>query len=133
MRVAQIEFVLDAAARLVLQFAVAIETIDQVPLGLNQRRFEFVAQFDQLFVTAVSIGAMLDVFESVAVTDAYRFYDGFWDLALGRQSIEPFDRRLDHTPSSLVLLVTLSLLLATPCMNKTERPSHRGQRQAFAD
>ena len=84
MRLAQIEFVLDAPARLVLQFAVAIETIDQVPFGLDQRRFEFVAELDELFVTAVAIGAMLDVFKSVAVTDANRFNDGFRDLTLGR-------------------------------------------------
>ena len=62
MRLAQIEFVLDAPARLVLQFAGAIETIDKVPLGFEKRKFEFVAELDELFVTAVAVGAMLDVF-----------------------------------------------------------------------
>ena len=83
MRVAQIEFALDAPARLIFQFAAAIEFIDQFPLGIDQRKLDFIADLDESLVTLAAVIAMLDMLEPVTVNGANRSDpdSGSWRLA----------------------------------------------------
>jgi hypothetical protein len=109
--------------------------VDQVPLGVDQRRLDFVAELDELFVTAVAVIAVLDVPESVAAKGAKRFDDGLRQLAFGRQGVKAFDRRLDRASADLIFLAYLVLSLAPTGIGETERAGHGGRqaRKGFFD
>src|SRR3984885_15769682 len=79
--VAQIEITLDVPAAFILEFAGAIETVDEVPLRFDEREFDFVAKFREPFVMLVAVLAMLEVFEPTAVVGADRSDDGLRKLA----------------------------------------------------
>jgi hypothetical protein len=48
MRLAEIEFPLDPAPRLVLQFSALIEIVDLLPLGGNQLKFDLIVKLGEL-------------------------------------------------------------------------------------
>ena len=67
--------------RLILQFAVAIEVVNKIALGLDQRKLDLVAEIDQLLVTYVAVAAVIDNLEPVALRRANRPDNGFRRVA----------------------------------------------------
>ena len=118
----------------ILQFAGVMKLVDEFPLRLDKREFELVAEFGEPFVMVITVLAMLDVLRAGRGDGRVSVRRRSRELARSAASrVEPFDRRLDCAPADLELLVPFGLSLAASCVSETERASHRGQRQAFAD
>ena len=133
-RIAQIEFALDVPTLLVLQFAVAIEVVDEIALGVDQRQLDLVAEVDQLLVTGVAVVAMVDEFEPIALGDADRADDRI--RAPGVRSSA--GRAHGSRPRARVCAPWNSSFLSScrsrrPGVGETQRAGDPGQRQAFAD
>ena len=70
MSIAQIKFPLDAAPRLVLQFAAPIEIVNSCSLGGDQQAFYFVVKLAMFYDGAIASISAVYVFQSVPVLSA---------------------------------------------------------------
>ena len=61
MRLAQIEFALDAAPRFVRELTVAEKIVRPLPLGGDQKQFDLVVKLGELFVPIIAVASVLDM------------------------------------------------------------------------
>ena len=70
MRLAHVEFPLDAAPRLVIQFAGAEELIDPFALGVNEQTFDLVVKLTVPFAGAIAGTSIFDMLQAILVLSA---------------------------------------------------------------
>src|SRR5271170_240587 len=131
-RLAQIEGPLDAAASLVLQFAVAVEIVDRPSLGLDQRKLGLLAELDKPSVMSVAAAVGRDMIELIAVTGAERSKDLVREGQLGAELIEALDRRFYRLALRARLLKALHVTLSAASVRQSEPTDHGGQHQSLS-
>src|SRR5260370_12395887 len=92
MRLAQIELPLDPAPRLVFELAAAKQLVDVVSLGRDQLDLDFVVNLGEPSVALVTIAAVLDVLEPLAVTGTKRAHEPLRQAAFRPELFEPLHR-----------------------------------------
>ena len=130
---AQIEFPLDPAPRLVFQMAVAVEIVDQLALGFDQLKLYLVVDFGVFAARFVAVVLEFEMQKSGALGGAERCCDFFRQRLLGCQLIEPFNRGLYRPPPRLALLGAAVAQFAAPRVGQAENAYDPRQQQALAD
>jgi hypothetical protein len=91
MSFAHIELPLDAAARLIIQFAIAKEVVDPLPLCGNELAFDFVVKLTVPFGSALAGTAIGYMSQTVLVLGACRFYYIWREVGFCRKLVESFN------------------------------------------
>src|SRR5512144_850349 len=102
--IAQVEFTLDAAARLVLQLAAAEEIVDPLALGVDQQALDLLVKVAVFSDHAVAGAVVLDVLQPVQVLGANGFDHFCPEVALGCKLVEALSRSLHRLAAGLQLL-----------------------------
>src|SRR6266576_3971531 len=131
MRLAQIELPLDPAPRLVFELAAAKQLVDVVSLRGDQLELDFLVNLGEPSVALVTIAAVLDVLEPLAVTGTERANEPLRQAAFRPELFEPFDRCFDRLAPGVVLLDPVGAALAAAGVGKAERADHGRQHQAL--
>ena len=79
---------LDAAPRLVVQFAVAEEIVDPFALRGNEQAFDFVVQLTVFFAGAVAGTSIFDMLQAILVLSACHVDDIGREIAFGGKLVE---------------------------------------------
>src|SRR5438132_1281788 len=91
MRLAQIELPLDPAPRLVFELAAAKQLVDVRSFGGDQLELDFLVNLGEPSMALVTIAAVLDVLEPLAVTGTERANEPLRQAAFRPELVEPLD------------------------------------------
>src|SRR5580698_11653614 len=99
MCLAQVELPLDPPAGVILELALAIGRVDELPLRPDQPQFHGIALIDERGVRVIIVAPVFHMPKALTVELAYRRQHLFGQLALARQLLELRECRLDGRTS----------------------------------
>ena len=99
----------------------------------DQKKFDVVMKITKVSLVLVKLAGMLDVFEPMALADAYRVKNALRKRACGSELIQPAYRRDRGLSPGFALFCFLGLVLAAAGVSQAQRPDNRRQQQSLTD
>src|ERR1700729_4185127 len=130
---AQVQRAFDAPARVVLEFAVAIQRVDDAPFRLDEAQPDLIAELDDVAMMLTAGLAVLDVRQLLAVKTAQRSQDLLRQVTLLGERLEFGARGCECLMRRLELRGPAGLAFAAAGIGETQ-PGHDGRHeQPLAD